>query len=124
MIQQISEAELDIMKIVWAGDSPILFASIMKELESRGRTWQKNTVITLLSRLMEKGFLKAKKIGRRNEYTPLVSEEEYQAVQTRNFVNRIFEGKVKGLVSNLIQSDDLTEEEYQELKMLLERRRK
>lgn len=124
MIQQISEAELDIMKIVWAGDSPILFASIMKELESRGRTWQKNTVITLLSRLMEKGFLKAKKIGRRNEYTPLVSEEEYQMVQTRNFVNRIFEGKVKGLVSNLIQSDDLTEEEYQELKMLLERRKK
>lgn len=124
MIQQVSEAELDIMKIVWAGDSPILFASIMKELESRGRTWQKNTVITLLSRLMEKGFLKAKKIGRRNEYTPLVSEEEYQTVQTRNFVNRIFEGKVKGLVSNLIQSDDLTEEEYQELKMLLERRKK
>lgn len=121
MVQQISDAELDIMKIIWTNGKPTLFAFIMEELSKKGKTWQKNTVITLLSRLMEKGFLKAKKIGRRNEYTALVSEIEYQTTQTKNFLNKIYEGNVTGLVSNLIQGDLLTPDEYQEFKKLLER---
>ena len=71
-----------------------MFAHIMDALAAKGKTWQKNTVIMLLSRLKDKGYLRAKKIGRRNEYIPLVS--------------------------NLIQSDLLTGEEYRELKKLLD----
>ncbi len=65
--------------------------------------------------------MRAKKIGRRNEYTTLVSETEYQAAQTKNFLNKIYEGNAKGLVSNLILGDLLTDEEYEELKGLLEK---
>lgn len=121
-MQQISDAELDIMKIVWESREPALFAYIMEVLAARGRTWQKNTVITLLSRLMDKGFLKAKKTGRRNEYTALVSEAEYQTTQTKCFLDRIYEGSVRGLVSNLIQSDMLTDEEYEAFAKLIEGR--
>lgn len=120
MLLQLSDAELDIMKIVWAGEDPALFAFIMAELAARGKTWQKNTVITLLSRLMDKGYLKAKKFGRRNEYTALISETDYQTAQTKHFLDRIYEGSVKGLVSNLIQGDLLSDGEYEELKRLLE----
>lgn len=120
MEQQISDAELEIMKIIWANGGPSLFASIMEELAVKGKTWQKNTVIMLLSRLMDKGYLKAKKTGRRNEYTALVSESEYQTAQTRNLLNKVYEGNAKGLVSTLIQSDLLTDEEYRELKAMLE----
>lgn len=120
MLQPLSDAELEIMKIIWEKDEPVLFAFLLEELASKGKTWQKNTLITLLARLMDKGYLKAKKLGRRNEYTALVSEAEYQTTQTKNLVDRIFEGNVTGLVSNLIQSDLLTEEEYAELKKLLE----
>lgn len=120
MEQQISDAELDIMKIIWAIEGPALFAHIMDALAAKGRTWQKNTVIMLLSRLMDKGYLKAKKIGRRNEYISLVSEKEYQTLQTKKLLDKVYEGNVKGLVSNLVQSDLLTDEEYRELKKLLE----
>ena len=83
MIQKISDAELEIMKVVWAnGEKPTFFAYLIDELATRGKPWQKNTLITLLNRLVNKGFLKAKKIGRCNEYTPLVSEMEYQTTQT------------------------------------------
>ena len=75
----------------------------------------------LLSRLMNKGFLSARKIGRRNEYTALVSETEYQTVQTKHFLDKIYEGSAKGLVSNLISGDLLSEGEYEELKRLLEK---
>ena len=122
MIQKISDAELEIMKVVWAnGEKPTFFAYLIDELAAKGKSWQKNTLITLLNRLVNKGFLKANKIGRCNEYTPLVSEMEYQTTQTRNFLNKIYEGNVKGLVSNLISGDLLTDEEYEELKKMLEK---
>ena len=70
---------------------------------------------------MNKGFLSARKIGRRNEYTALVSEEDYQTAQTRSFLDKVYEGSAKGLVSNLIMGDLLSDEEYEELKRLLER---
>ncbi len=122
MLQQISDAELEIMKIVWANPEEVtLFPYIMDELAKKGRPCQKNTLIVLLSRLMNKGFLSARKIGRRNEYTTLVSETEYQTAQTKNFLNKIYEGSAKGLVSNLIMGDLLADEEYEELKKLLEK---
>lgn len=124
MLQQISDAELEIMKIIWENPQPVtLFSDIMDTLAARGRPCRKNTLIVLLSRLMGKGFLRAKKTGRRNEYTPLVSESEYRTAQTRHFLNRIYEGSAAGLVTNLIQGDLLTDEEYEELKRLLERGR-
>ena len=76
-----------------------------------------------MSRLINKGFLSAKKIGRRNEYTTLVSETEYQTAQTKNFLDKIYEGNASGLVSNLILGDLLADEEYEELKKLLEKGR-
>lgn len=120
MIQPLSDAELEIMKIIWNTKGPTLFAYLLDELAEIGKTWQKNTLITLLSRLTNKGYLKAKKIGRRNEYTALISESEYQTVQTKNLLDKVYEGSAKGLVSNLIQSDLLTDDEYEELKRLLE----
>lgn len=122
MVQQLSDAELEIMKVVWGNPEEVtLFPFIMDGLAAKGRPCQKNTLIVLLSRLMNKGFLRAKKIGRRNEYTTLVSETEYQTAQTKNFLNKIYEGNAKGLVSNLILGDLLTDEEYEELKGLLEK---
>lgn len=125
MIQKISDAELEIMKIVWGNSEKVtLFTYIMDELAVRGKPCQKNTLIVLLSRLMNKGFLSARKIGRRNEYTALVSETEYQTAQTKYFLDKIYEGSVKGLVSNLISGDLLADDEYEELRGLLEKGKK
>ena len=122
MLQQISDAELEIMKVVWAKNKePSLFAELTDELAAKGRPWQKNTLITLLDRLVNKGFLKAKKIGRRNEYTPLVSEAEYQTAQTKHFLEKLYEGSASGLVATLISGDLLTDEEYSELRQMLEK---
>ena len=122
MVQQLSDAELELMKIVWGNPSEVTrFSDLMDALAARGKECQKNTLTVLLSRLMNKGFLHARKLGRRNEYTALVSEREYQTAQTRRFLDKVYEGSVEGLVSNLIMGDLLDGEEYEELKRLLER---
>ena len=122
MVPQLSDAELEIMKIVWGNPEEVtLFPYILEGLAARGRPCQKNTLIVLLSRLMKRGFLHAKKTGRRNEYTVLISEAEYQTAQTQCFLDKIYGGSAAGLVSNLIMGDLLAEEEYEELKRLLEK---
>lgn len=120
MIAQVSDSELELMKIVWANEGTALYAHIMEELTKTGHTWQKNTVITLLSRLVEKGLLKTKKLGHRNEYTAMVSEADYQAAQTQTLLNKLYQGSAKGLVSTLIQRDLISPEEYEELKQFWE----
>ena len=116
MTQKLSDAELEIMKIIWENqEETTLFSYLMEEVAAQGKPCQKNTLIVLLSRLVGKGYLSATKIGRRNEYVPLISETAYQTAQTQHFIDKVYEGSVKGLVTNL-----LTEEEYEELKKILE----
>ena len=121
MTNKLSDAEFEIMKIIWENaEETTLFSYLMEELAAQGKPCQKNTLIVLLSRLVSKGYLGATKIGRRNEYVPLISEQAYQTAQTQHFIDKVYEGSVKGLVTNLIAGDLLTEEEYEELKKLLE----
>ena len=120
-MQQVSDYELELMKAIWGNGGTALYARIVEALSGKGMDWTKNTIITLLSRLVDKGYLKTGKIGRRNQYTALVSEGEYQIAQTEHFVNKIYEGDVKGLVSALIRTDCLTEEDYEELRRYWEK---
>ena len=115
MAGQISESELVLMKIIWKNGGAALYSLIMEELEKDRNEWKNNTVLTLLSRLVEKGFLKVKKIGRRNEYVAAVTEAEYQAMQTHSFLNKVYGGNVKDLVATLLRQDILSAEELKEI---------
>ncbi len=122
-MQQISESELVLMRIIWKNGGTALYSHIMEELGKDSNVWKKNTVLTLLSRLVEKNYLKTDKIGRRNEYRAVVGEQEYRAKQTRNFLDKIYQGNVSGLVSTLLQQEILSEEELKEIEAFWERRR-
>ena len=103
MAQSVSDSEFELMKIIWESGGSAFYAQIAGRLAAEGNTWNKNTIITLLSRLVEKGMLRTDKFGRRNRYTALLSQEEYQAGQTESFVEKIYEGNVQGLLATLIK---------------------
>ena len=108
-MRQVSEYELELMKAIWDNGGTALYAEIVTSLSGKGMEWTKNTIITLLSRLVDKGLLKTNKIGHRNKYIAVVSEEEYRTRQTENFLDKVYEGNAKGLVSTLIQMDLLSD---------------
>lgn len=115
-MQQISDYEFELMKIIWANGGAAFYAEIVRALEDKGTPWTKNTIITLLSRLSNKGFLKASKTGFRNQYTAIVLETDYQEAQTKTLLDKLYEGSAKGLVSTLIQKDLLSPDDYEELR--------
>ena len=116
MIQQVSDFELELMKTIWGNGGTALYAEIAEALEKKRTPATKNTIISLLSRLIEKGFLKTNKIGRRNRYTALVSEADYRAAQTETFLDKIYEGSAKDLISTLIQKEMISPDDYENLK--------
>ncbi len=115
MLQQISESELTLMQIIWQNEGHALYSQIMEQLAAQQNDWKKNTVLTLLSRLVEKGYLRTSKIGRRNEYAAMITQQEYQAAQTQSFVHKIYGGSAKNLICALLQQEALSAEELQEI---------
>lgn len=103
------------MQIIWENGGNISFAPLMKIIESAGKTWKKNTVLTFLVRLIDKGYLSATKTGRAKEYFATVTENEYQEEQAKIFLDKVYSGNVKGLVSALLKQDSLTKEDFREL---------
>ncbi len=122
-MQQISESELVLMKIIWKNEGRALLSFIMDELAREQNEWKQNTVLTLLSRLMKKKYLKIQKIGRRNEYIAAITEQEYQSELTHDFINRVYEGNVKNLVTSLLENT-LTDSDWKELDTFWKEKRK
>lgn len=120
-IKSISKSELEVMKIIWDFGRAVQYADVAGKLEEKNYTWKKNTVLTFLTRLVEKNLLSVKKVGRKNEYYALVSENEYLERQTETFVEDIYEGDVKGLITNLVQNDLISPDELEDLQQFWKR---
>ncbi len=115
-VHAVSDSELQLMHIVWDLGSRARFAQVMDVLEQNDSPWNKNTVLTFLARLVDKGLLSTEKFGRRNEYIAQVSQQDYQASQTQTLVEKVYRGSVKGLVASLLQSDSLSQQDLEELR--------
>ena len=84
-----------------------------------GRHWQTATLLKLLSRLEERGFVGREKAGRANLYRPLVSRQDYLAVESRSFLERLHGGSLSSLVAALCPDTRLTEEDVAALERIL-----
>lgn len=118
-IRRLPDGELEVMQALWACEAPASRADIEAVL-FRTHPMAVTTLLTLLTRLCEKGFLTIEKKGRRSFYSPSVSREDYLASQSRNFFERLCQGSVSVFASALCDSG-LTPEELEQLRALLER---
>jgi len=105
---QISTSESDIMRVIWQSGGKATVAPLMDELNIIGKQWKSNTVVTFLSRLVDKGLLTVEKNGRNNVYIAVMSETEFRKNQTRAFFKDVYGGNAKEFVASLIEQDHLT----------------
>jgi predicted transcriptional regulator len=119
MSVQITPAELEIMKIIWA--RPGLGASEIAEALTDQQDWTIKTIKTLLTRLVEKGALATTSEGRRFLYTPKIARKTYQKTAASQLVDRLFNGRAAPLVAQLADARGLSEEDIAELEALLGR---
>ena len=118
-IRRLPDAEQEVMQAVWACQPPVARADIEKILFET-HPMAMTTLLTLLTRLCEKGFITIEKNGRRSYYTPLVSQEDYIAAQSKTFIQNLCGGNLSVLANALCDSG-LTKDEIAHLRTLLER---
>lgn len=104
-LPQISEAEFEVMKIVWQR-APVNTNEITECLE-KTTSWSPKTIQTLIKRLVNKGALTYEKQGRIFVYTPLVGEKEYIGQESSSFLKRFYHGDLTEMVSSFLEEDRL-----------------
>lgn len=118
-IRKLPDAELEVMQAIWSCTPPVSRSDIdalLKDTHPMALT----TLLTLLTRLSEKGFVQIEKAGRSSRYYPLVSKQEYLADQGKRFFNKLCGGSLSTFANALCDSG-LTKDELSKLRSLLER---
>ena len=115
-MKRLPDAELEVMKALWAAGDDVPRSALDAGLTPFG--WAPNTVNTYLSRLADKGFVRVRRAGRENRYAPLVGREEYLAFDSRAVLDRLY-GTPRNFVAALAR-DGLDRGELEELQALLE----
>lgn len=118
-IPAISDAEYQVMKVIWTANAPISTNEVVEKLE-KTTAWKPKTIQTLLSRLVKKGALKYEKDSRVFVYTPLFEESAVLEKENVTFLNRFYDGTLNSMVVNLIEQDKLSEDDMNDLKRILE----
>ena len=110
--------ELAIMKVVWRLEE----ASVREVYETfrKRRPVAYTTVMTMMSTLEAKGFLKKRAAGRAFRYRPARPEGRVITSLVREFVERVFDGASRPLLAHLVTGGGLTKEEREELKRLID----
>ena len=113
----ISDAQREIMNIVW-DQGEVGVAEVWRMLSAR-RPVARNTVLTLISRLVDKGWLQTRRIGNAFRYTAAWPREKAQAEEIRRLVNTVFDGSAEGLVMSLLQGGSLSPAESERIRAMI-----
>ena len=115
---KISESEWLVMKAIW-DENPVPSKRVV-EILSGSTQWKPKTIKTLLSRLVKKGAVGHKSQGRGYSYYPLIEESVLVKAESRSFLKRVFGGAITPMLATLVESEDLSPEDIEGLKQILE----
>lgn len=117
-IPRISDTEWEVMRIIWS-QGPNTADVVIKALQKQDPTWHPKTAKTLLNRLLKKGALGYDKTGRAYIYRALVNEKECQDAVSKSFLERVFGGSFRTMLTHLIERKKISPKEAAELRKIL-----
>ena len=103
---QISDAEWQVMKIIWM-EGKQTSTDLIKVLEKRF-SWSKSTIQTLLARLVEKECLTREKQGKSFIYSALLTQEDSRKLLVQDIKYKLCSRRMKQLLADLIKECDFT----------------
>lgn len=118
-MKRLGDAELEIMLVIWEAQGPVTSSYVLSALEGK-RDWRLSTLMTVLSRLVDKGFLQLNKEGRSNFYSPVVTEEDYRRSESKDVLEKLFGNNIRAMVSSLVGGKAISEEDIHSLRQYLD----
>ena len=115
----LSDSEWKLMNRLWS-DAPMTITELTAALRDE-TGWSKNTVITMLSRLESKGAVRYEEGSRAKRYFPAVAREDAAMAEPETFLSKVYGGRLGLMMSAMVDSQALTEDDIAELAAILER---
>ena len=98
---RISDAEIEVMKIIWE-EGDVTSLEIINKLKNFN--WNDNTIRTLINRLIVKKAVGiSKKEGKTYTYVPLIRENEYKIKRSKNFIKQFYNGSVQNMLMKFLK---------------------
>jgi len=111
-LKRLPDAELEIMLVLWEADKSVNSDYLLEKLH---KDWVKPTLLNLLNRLLERGFVTCEKSGRYNMYMPVVKKEDYLKQETAGFLNKLHRGSLTSLIASFYDGKSITKKDLEEL---------
>lgn len=118
-MKRLSEKEFEIMQILWKKGSPMTSGEILEGV-SGSIDWKLSSLMTVLSRMAEKGYVYCDRSTRTNYYTAIVGEEEYKTVESETLLDRLFDQSATKFIAGLCEKNKISSEEIARLREYLD----
>lgn len=119
-IKRLPDAELEIMIVIWKSGKTVSSSYILDQIRNK-RRWALATLMTVLTRLIEKGFLVCEKEGRNNTYRATISEAEYKESEGKSTLEKLFGNSIQDMVMSLYNGKAIGKSDLAELRELLDK---
>jgi BlaI family transcriptional regulator, penicillinase repressor len=117
-LPELTDMEWVIMRCCW--QKPKCTARDVFKETNKQKSWQYQTVKTMLDRLMQKGYLRMEKLGPICLFEPAVSHRKAMTISMDSFVKTVLDGTLTPMFAHLTKSKKLSAEELDTLKKLIE----
>ena len=108
----ITDAELEVMRLLWREKKALTIAELRTELE-RSKNWNKSTINTLVSRLLKKCAIARLDRYGAAQYIPVVTEDDYMLAEEKALLEKF--GNAKNLAIAMVRNGHLTDDDIIEL---------
>jgi predicted transcriptional regulator len=118
MAMRISDAELEVMELLWASAEPLTSVDVANRIPAE-RGWTLATVKTMLWRLSGKGAIRYREENRRYLYSAAIARDAYVGSESRRFVDQLFGGRLSPLVARFAEEDGLDDADIAAIEAIL-----
>ncbi|MDE6589148.1 MAG: BlaI/MecI/CopY family transcriptional regulator [Oscillospiraceae bacterium] len=115
---KLTSSEWNVLNCLWE-HSPRTVMQLSNELEQTVG-WARSTTITTLHRMEAKGLVRCEQAGRGKAYVPLVERNQAALVETRSFLDRVYQGSVGMMMSAMAKQEGLSREQIAQLRAILD----
>ncbi|MCP3903011.1 MAG: BlaI/MecI/CopY family transcriptional regulator [Planctomycetes bacterium] len=112
-------AELEVLRTLW-DHGPATVREVMNQLHEAGRKVAYTTVLTFLTRLEQKGFVRSDKSGLAYVYRPKVTREKVSSSRLKSLIRELYDGAAAPLILQLVREERLSSDEVAELQKLID----
>ena len=118
-IKKLGDAELEIMMVLWEVTEPVTSSYILEQVRDK-RKWGLSTLMTILARLADKGFVHCDRSTRTNYYTAKIGEKEYKIKESSSFLEKLYGNSLQNLIVTLYDGKTISKKDLYALREIID----